>query len=154
MNELQQIKQDLNAHVVHCNTESEGLKRRVSTLEKELEKRHKEERRENFILYGGDCEPTVHGVQNFLSNVLEVDDKVATVRLLGKGGAMMLVRMQSMEGKTAVMQNKGKRLAGTKISIKNDLTPREQEIQRKLHDLAQPFFAENQRVRIGYRKLT
>lgn len=129
---------------------------KLSEMEYKMELRERKERRNNIIIKGVklDEQNLKESALEFLKDKMNVDIQAQRVFKLGgyDNNGMVLLELESREDKMQVMKAKF-HLKGSNIFVDDDLTPKEQEIQRNIRDIAKREEQKGQKVRVGYKKL-
>lgn len=150
------IEEEFEARDLKWTEERKEMERRIFDLKRRDEWRSREEKRNNIIIRG--FAPVTDNLNDEISNLLleklNIQVKVAdSSRIkIRKGGDLFKAKFCSSEDKRQIMTNKS-RLAGSEISINDDRTVKEREVQRKLSLLAEEERKRGKTVKIGYRKL-
>lgn len=119
------------------------MQERIERLEWESEKKEREGKKNNIIIKGyrfKEKEELKKQVENFLSDNLKDEIRVKKAQRLrkeevGKGGEIILVKLQEWKEKKAIMVKKKELKKG--IYIEDDLTRKEREVQMRLRKIAQ-----------------
>lgn len=131
--------------------------KKLRDLEVKLDKREREERRNNVIIKGlmiGERE--VKEVVETLWREMEVKGEFRGVKRVGgldrEGRGMALVEMESWESKRKVIEAKRK-LRGRRERIDNDLTKEERRAKWKIEREADKERERGKRVNVGYMRM-
>ena len=149
--------------------ENEGLKKEVQEmkgkilqLEKKEESREKEERKNNIIVTFKPDKASSKNKEDIQKCAKEVckkigEDDIDVERILfvkenRRGMTVVGMKIRDFQQKQKIMQNKFK-LKGSETYIDNDLTKKEEYIQKQLRDLAKEKKRNGCQVKVGYNKL-
>lgn len=155
--DIKNMKTENKDQLKKFQEENDSLKKKINSLEMVLEKKDKNERKNNIIIKGTNLEgPELKNkVKTYLKNKLQADVEVEEAREIGnkkEGRSTITVKFGNWENKQEVLKNKNK-LKGEKIFIDHDLTIKERNIQKKLRDIGKTEAAKGHTVRIGYKKI-
>ncbi|XP_043288417.1 golgin subfamily A member 6-like protein 22 [Venturia canescens] len=136
----------------------EGIGRRVREVERELERREREERRNNIVIRGvkmAEGEEWEREIEKIWEN-LGVEGGRKEMRRIGRvdegGRGMVLVRLEGREKKIEIMRAKVK-LKGNRERIEDDLTKEERRIKWLVEGQANEERRKGKRVRVGYMRM-
>lgn len=123
-------------------------------LEKTMEKQEQFQKKNNIIIHGIQVSDrnTKEETEQFLKTELGFNGKIITARKIGYGNNKILPKFNTYEEKLEIMMNKRK-LGQIPIYINNDETRKEQEIQRKLRNIAKEKISEGKTAQVSYRKI-
>lgn len=138
--------------------ELDETRKRIIYVEDKLEYMEREKIRNNIVLKGmelrsADREGFKNQVKKFLHEQVGVTVEIRRVRRINE--IMCVAEVNSWEEKLSIMENKRKlgSLKTMKVYIDNDLTRREQEVQRKIREVAKNERSKGKEARVGYNKL-
>jgi hypothetical protein len=138
--------------------ELEENRKRIAYIEEKLEYIERENIRNNIVMKGLELqtieqEGLKEKVKNFLSEYVGVTAEIRRIRRIKEN--ICVVQLNSWEEKLSIMENKRKlgNLRIMKVYIDNDLTKREQEVQKKIREIAKNERSKGTEVRVGYNKL-
>ncbi|XP_066597110.1 golgin subfamily A member 6-like protein 22 [Prorops nasuta] len=140
--------------------EKKEIERRLRRLEWEKEKRERESRRNNVVVWGvekaeGSMEELKKEVEGIMK-IVGVEKGVKEVRRMGKregeGRKGVTVEMEDRESKRKVMEGKHK-LRGRKERIEEDLTWKERKVMGIVRRVAEEERRKGRRVNVGYMKV-
>ncbi|KAJ3646876.1 hypothetical protein Zmor_024441 [Zophobas morio] len=119
---------------VGISLQERSFEERINNLEKKLEKKDRQERRNNFIITGMEIREKTDAkeVEEFLKKEIEVEVKVLETIIIGKEESKKILIKTLWEEKQEVMKNKNK----LKGNIDNDWTVQEQKIQKEIREAA------------------
>ncbi|KAJ3656327.1 hypothetical protein Zmor_015411 [Zophobas morio] len=125
--ELQTINGILEREREEWKEKERSFEERINNLEKKLEKKERQKRRNNFIITGMEIREKTDAkeVEEFLKNEIEVEVKVLETIITGKEESKKILAKTLWEEKQEVMTNKNK-LRRKRIYI--DSTVHEQKI--------------------------
>ena len=152
--ELQTINGILEREREEWKEKERSFEERINNLEKKLEKKERQERRNNFIITGMEIRERTDAkeVEEFLKKEIEVEVKVLETIIIGKEESKKILVKTLWEEKQEVMKNKNK-LRGKRIYIDNDWTVQEQKIQKGIREVAKEERKKGYTTRVGYKKL-
>ena len=131
----------------------EEMERRFRELEWKMEEKEREERRKNIVIRGmEDKGKTVKEGVEELFRIMGIQERIESVKKVGAGGEIVVVKLKEQETKRKVMEEK-KKLAGRKESIEADLTWRERKMKRKLEAIAEGERKRGERVWVRYSRV-
>lgn len=155
--EIREVRQNLQSHTLFCKTEHENTNRRITELENKIETYEKDAKSQNVVIFGLDTagQDPARVVSNLFEEQLKIDVKVKQVRTLGLKNEkrLIVVKLDTMEEKIAVMKAKIK-LKNTTTYITNDRTYKERDIQRKIMSIAKEEEGKGKEIKIGFKKLS
>ncbi|KAJ3652361.1 hypothetical protein Zmor_018334 [Zophobas morio] len=119
--ELQTINGILEREREECTEKERSFEERINNLEKKLEKKERQERRNNSIITGMEIRGKTDAkkVEKFLKKEIVVEVKVLETIIIGKEKSKKILVKTLWEEKQGVMKNKNK-LGGKRIYIDND----------------------------------
>ena len=133
---------------------SEKVVKTVQSNEMYIEKLERENKRNNIIIVGIEVEARnmKDELVKWIAEEIKVNVEAESGRKIKDG--MYLLKLKGQEDKARVMRNSFA-LKGTNIFIKEDLTYKEREFQRKLVDFAKEWKVEHKdaRIKIRYKKV-
>jgi len=108
----------------------------VGKIKKWVSEKERLDRKENIVLKGikmpedieKEKDKWIEWVKELINRKLEIDCRINEVR---KSGPVIIVKLESEEGKKEIMKRKGK-LKGDSLFIENDLSFEERKVQEKL----------------------
>ncbi|XP_043275446.1 trichohyalin-like [Venturia canescens] len=136
----------------------ERIGRRVWEVEKELERREREERRNNIVVRGVNVAEGVEWEREIekIWERLGVEGGRKEMRRIGRvdegGRGMVLIRLEGREKKVEIMKAKVK-LRGNRERIEDDLTKEERRIKWLVEGQAYEERRKGKRVRVGYMRM-
>jgi DNA repair exonuclease SbcCD ATPase subunit len=157
--EIAELKEEMKKREEKWEIEKAELKGRLEMLEMKQERQEKKEKKNNIVIRGGNftIDNEKKGVEELFQKELKVEAKVQNVKRIGGDNAkMVIVEMESWEEKQKIMKrkNKLKDLPSRKTCyIDNDLTQKEEKIQKKIRDTAKIERNNGNSTKVGYQKL-
>lgn len=135
---LSKIEEGNQKNIPGTSENTDELRKQVKEMEIMMEKKDREERKNNIIIKGLNVGKGRNGlekkVEEFVKERLRVEAKVERARLIG-GGRVIQAKIKDQENKRRIMESKS-RLGKEEIYIENDRTVKEREIQRKIVKMA------------------
>lgn len=135
----------------------EITKKQVKDMEVEVEALKKADRKNNIVISG------VKWGSNFKANVTELCKSNLSVDVevedafrvaVGRNGEEVVVaKLKTWEEKREIMKRKS-RLGSSRVYINDDLTQKEQAVQKKLREMAREEKSKGKNVKVGYQKIT
>ncbi|XP_066590571.1 trichohyalin-like [Prorops nasuta] len=138
----------------------EGIEKRLRRLEWERERKERERRRNNVVIWGmerigGDENEVLEEVEKIM-RMIGVEDGVQEVRKIegGREGGRkgVEVKLKNREAKRKVMEGK-RGLRGRKERVEDDLTWEERRVMAEVRKVAEVERKKGKRVSVGYMKL-
>ena len=135
----------------------EEIKQRLKQMEKQMERRDREERRGNIIIRRVEVQGTPRETAIRLLERIGVQAKIKEIKEIRKNGKFgketeIEVKMEDLEGKKEVMRKKGN-LRGRREIIEEDLTWKQKRMQWLIKEVGEKEKKQGKRVKIGYGKL-
>ena len=162
----EEIKIELMKSQEEWKKEKEELKAEIYTLTERLrilesceEARKKVEKKRNVVVTGLELkkeDPRLKDtLKKWITEKLEVDVTINDAFKIAVDKfekPVVLVKFNSMDDKISVMRNKYK-LQKTKIFVNDDLTKSEQEIQKRITEIAKRETEKGNKTKVGYQKI-
>ncbi|XP_066596584.1 cilia- and flagella-associated protein 251-like [Prorops nasuta] len=140
--------------------EGKELEERIKRLEWEKEKKDRENRKNNIVIWGmekvegsaSEMRKEVEGIMGVIG-IREGVKGIKRVGGIGKGGRKgVIVEMKDWEVKKEVMKGKG-RLRGRKERIEEDMTWEERRVMERIRRIAEGERRKGRRAYMGYMKV-
>lgn len=146
-----------NKQLLEIKQENENLKKEMKQLHERVERMEKNNKRKNLIVAGlkvdGKDERQIRTkMEKFMDQELQISIKLRNAIKIGD--QTFVIETETMADKVEILKNKSKlRQRKERIYIDNDLTVKEREIQREIHEMAKEERNKGKRVKVGYKKL-
>ncbi|XP_024872051.1 myosin-3-like [Temnothorax curvispinosus] len=152
---LSKIEEGNQKNIPRTSENTDELRKQVKEMEIMMEKKDREERKNNIIIKGLNVGRERRGlekkVEEFVKERLGVEAKVERARLVG-GEKIIQAKIKDQENKRKIMGSKS-RLGREEIYIENDRTVKAREIQRKIVKMAKEQRTQGKEVVVRYWKL-
>lgn len=161
--EVQEYQKFIQKENEETKTRIKDLEQKVGKLEGELERRDKQERRNNIIVtergWKGNDKETEDEIEERMKKLIRSitggEDKITSTRKIrtrNEGINVVEVKLSTFQEKMAIMKNKSK-LRGSNTFIDSDLTQKEAEIQRKIRERVREEKKIGNQAYVGYKKI-
>lgn len=161
MKEVKDMRKEQGSYIEQITAlrrENLEMRKRMEVLENSVEKLERKDRQRNIVMTGlelktGKPQELKEEVKECLDKYLELESKITSVKKLSEKSC--IVELENLQEKEKIMKEKAKlrRVKGLKIFINNDLTVREQKIQKYIREEAKKQREIGKRVKVGYRRL-
>ncbi|XP_024876616.1 cilia- and flagella-associated protein 45-like [Temnothorax curvispinosus] len=152
---LSKIEEGNQKNIPGTSENTDELRKQVKEIKIMMEKKDREERKNNIIIKGLNVGKERKGlekeVEEFVKERLGVEAKMERARLVG-GGKIIQAKIRDQENKRKIMESKS-RLGKEEIYIENDRTVKERETQREIVKMAKEQRAQEKEVVVRYWKL-
>lgn len=160
MGEIKQLRKEQRENqqqLVEIKQENKKMKQEIKTLSEKIDSMERENKRKNVVISGleintKDDKVLKERMEKFITEELKVEVKIRNARKIGE--KMCVIETESFKEKMDILSNKSKlRSLPERIFIDSELTKKEQEIQKRIRNIAKQERDKGNQTKIGYKKL-